>query len=456
LLLADMFRVGKIKAEFDEAKQELDALKTLLAETERLTMYEIQQQIAQFETQRAGAVSDLQLLKDKAARETQEIAESLASKRRGVDQQIAELNRQVAARREEIVVLDEEILLQSFGFYKPRYGLEYSEQYKTKLGEIRARQRAHVKAGKAAICPANWTVNNSAAEGKRMIRDYEKLIVRSFNNECDASIVAVKFSNIEAIEKRLRKGYEALNKLGKRMSISITPEYLGLKLGELYLVHEYQMKKQEEKEERLRLRAQMREDAKVAREIEAMKRKLAKEETHFERALRELEVRLQRATTDEERTVLEREKGNAEEQLAMIEQNRLDILNREQNTRAGYVYVISNVGAFGEGVFKIGVSRRLNPEERVHELGDASVPFHFDIHAMIFSDDAPALENALHKAFEQRRLNLVNSRREFFRATVDEIEQAVRKNCAKSPEVKRLADAEEYRQSELLRKLSVG
>jgi len=450
--LTDMFQVGKIKAELDQAKQERDALKKLLAETERLTMHEIQQQIAQLEAQRAQAERDLQVLKDKAAREAQEIDASLAKRRRGLDEQIAELNRRITAKKQEIVVLDEEILLQSFGFYKPRYGLENSGQYKAKLEEFRVRQAALVKAGKAAICPANWTINNSAKEGERMIRDFEKLIVRSFNNECDASIVDVKFSNVEAIEKRIRKAYDALNTLGKRMSISITPEYFGLKLGELYLVHEYQMKKQEEKEEQRRLREQMREDAKVAREIEEMKLKLAKEETHFERALRELEARLQKATTDEERAVLEREKGSAEQQLARIEKDKLDVLNREQNTRAGYVYVISNVGAFGEDVFKIGVTRRLDPQERVDELGDASVPFDFDIHAMIFSDDAPALENALHKTFEQRRLNLINNRREFFRVSVDEIEQAVRKNFAKSAEIKRLADAEEYRQSELLRK----
>jgi hypothetical protein len=133
--------------------------------------------------------------------------------------------------------------------------------------------------------------------------------------------------------------------------------------------------------------------------------------------------------------------------LAEIEQNKQDILNREQNTRAGYVYIISNVGSFGENVYKIGVTRRLDPQDRIDELGDASVPFKFDIHATIFSDDAPALEDALHQAFEHRRLNAINRRREFFNVTLKEIEEVVKTNFNKPVEFIELADAVEYRES---------
>jgi hypothetical protein len=449
--LTDMFQVGKIKAELEQVRQERDALKQLLAETERLELYEIQQRISQLAGLRAQAESDLQATRERAARESQTLDADFAQKRRGLDAQLADLERQITARKQEVVVLDDEILLQSFGFYKPRYDLENSEQYRARLQEIRAKQAGLVRVGGAATCPTHWTVNNDAKEGARMVKDFQKLIVRSFNNECDASIVGVKFNNVEAIEQRIRKAYDVLNTLGRRMSISITSEYYWLKINELYLVYEYQLKKQEEKEEQRRLREELREEAKVAREIEAMKVKLEKEETHFERALRELEARLETVSSAEERVLLEHEREGIEQQLARIEKDKLDVQNREQNTRAGYVYVISNVGAFGENVFKIGVTRRLDPQERVDELGDASVPFHFDVHAMIFSDDAPALEGALHKAFEQRRMNLVNTRREFFRVSLDEIEQVVRRNFTKPAEIKRLADAEEYRQSELMR-----
>lgn len=284
-----------------------------------------------------------------------------------------------------------------------------------------------------------------------MTKDYVKLILRSFNNECDASIVGVKFNNVDSIEKRIRKAFETLNTLGKRMTISIASSYLDLKLQELYLCYEYQVKKQQEKEEQRLLREQMREEAKVQREIEEMKLKVAKEEKHFARALETVNAQMLRASTDAERELLEQEKASLLKQLSEVEKTKQDILYREQNTRAGYVYIISNVGSFGEHVYKIGVTRRLEPQERIDELGDASVPFGFDIHALIFSEDAPSLENAIHKAFEKRRLNMINRRREFFHVTLDEIKQVVTTSFKKPVEFIELADAQEFRQSLLLK-----
>ncbi len=284
-----------------------------------------------------------------------------------------------------------------------------------------------------------------------MIRDYTKLIVRSFNNECDASIVNVKFNNVDSIEKKICKAFEALNNLAQRMNIHIVPEYLNLKLEELYLCHEYQVKKQQEKEEQKRIREQMREEARLLKEIEEMKLKIEKEEKHFNQAIQSIDKRIQKAETDAERKILEKEKADIQRKLEETEKNKRDIQYREQNTRAGYVYVISNIGSFGENIYKIGVTRRLDPEERIDELGDASVPFDFDIHAMVFSDDAPSLENTLHKAFDKRRLNLINARREFFSVTLDEIERMVKISFNKPVEFVRLADAAEYRQSLMMR-----
>ncbi|MCX6030496.1 MAG: DUF4041 domain-containing protein [Chloroflexi bacterium] len=449
--ILDALQVNKIKAELEQTRKERDDLKTLMAETGRLNLHELQQAILNSQEQKAKAERELEEQKAKGGRELESFQASLQKKQQALDQEINELNAQIATKRNEIVILDEEILLQSFGFYKPRYELQNSEQYKVKLDQIRERQAALIKAGKAASCPTNVTMNNSQKEGERMIRDYTKLVLRSFNNECDASIVDLKFSNIEAIEKKIRKAYEILNNLTQRMNISITNEYLNLKLQELYLCYEYQVKKQQEKEEQKRLREQMREEAKLLKEIEDMKLKLAKEEKHFNQALEALDQRLQQATDDVERKALEREKASIQQKLAGVERDKLDIQNREQNTRAGYVYIISNIGAFGENVYKIGVTRRLEPKERIDELGDSSVPFDFDIHAMIFSDDAPALETALHEAFNRRKLNMINRRREFFHVTLDEIEMVVKNNFNKPVEFARLADAAEYRQSLKLR-----
>ena len=251
--------------------------------------------------------------------------------------------------------MDDEILLQSFGFYKPKYELTNSAAYKARLDMIRKQQEELVKSGRAAVASNTLTMNNSQKEGERMTKDYVKLILRSFNNECDASIISVKFSNVDSIEKRIRSAFVTLNTLGKRMAISITSPYLNLKIEELHLCHEYQMKKQQEKEEQKLLREQMREEAKAQKEIEEMKLKVVKEERHFSKALEAVSTRILRASTDVERELLEQEKTSILQQLSSLESVKQDIQNREHNTRAGYVCVISNVGSFGENIYKIGV-----------------------------------------------------------------------------------------------------
>ena len=147
-------------------------------------------------------------------------------------------------------------------------------------------------------------------------------------------------------------------------------------------------------------------------------------------------------------------KAELEGQLFDIDKALKDVDYRQANMRAGYVYIISNIGAFGENVYKIGMTRRLEPQERIDELGDASVPFNFDVHAMIFSDDAPALETALHKAFENRKLNMVNQRREFFNVTLEEIKEVVKKNFDKTVEFIDVPDAEQYRISMRMKEVS--
>ncbi len=428
LVLLGLLGVGfyfyrKQEQQLQQAQQKHSAIQKTLSETGGLGAHEILQKI-----------------------------DDLERKRQEIRGEVESLNSQIAVKKSEIIILDDEALLQSFGFYKPKYGLENSEAYKHRLDQVRAKQAEMIKGGRAAFGSKDWTVNNNKKEGERMVKDYVKIILRSFNDECDSSIANVKFSNMASVEKKIQKSFEALNKLGQRMSISLSPQYLNLKLEELYLVHEYQVKKQDEKEEQKRLREQMREEVKAMREIEELKMKIEKEETHFNKAIVSLNEQIQRAKTEAERGILEKEKSEIEKHLIEIEKDKLDVLNREKNTRAGYVYIISNIGSFGENVYKIGVTRRLDPTERVDELGDASVPFNFDIHATIFSDDAPALENALHKAFAHRRLNLVNLRREFFEVTLDEIEEVVKKNFNKPFEFTRLADAEQYRESEVLRK----
>lgn len=278
-----------------------------------------------------------------------------------------------------------------------------------------------------------------------------KQILRAFNNECEAIIDKVKFNNVESIRRRIVKSCQDLNKLNSKMSITITPSYLDLKLQEMNLCYEYSVKKQEEKEEAKRIREEQREAQKLQREIEEARKTSEKEKTHYSNALRRIESQIQHAS-GEERELLEERRTEIENQISAIEEELRQIDYREANQRAGYVYIISNIGSFGKDIYKIGMTRRLNPTDRVDELGDASVPFRFDIHAMIFSDDAPALEAALHRAFDDKKVNMVNTRREFFHVTLEEIEEVVRKNFDKTVEFTKIPSAEPYRESQMIRK----
>ena len=359
-----------------------------------------------------------------------------------------DLKRQINQKRTEIIDLDDEILVQEFGLYRPHYDFANSLDYKEKLAEIRSKQKAMIKEKSAVSGDTSWQVNGSASQGKKMVSDTQKLLLRAFNTECDEVIGKVKYTNFDASLNRIYKSAETISKLGTIMNIAINKSYLDLKVQELRLAFEYQQKKQEEKEAQKTARAEMREAARLQKEIEAQRKKIEKEQTHYQTAYEKILKQLEAVPNDAD---LLQKKSELETQLQDIDKAMKDIDYREANQRAGYVYVISNIGAFGENVYKIGMTRRLDPQDRIDELGDASVPFNFDVHAMIFSDDAPALEAALHKAFESRKLNMVNTRREFFNVTLDEIKDVVKKNFDKTVEFIDVPDAEQYRISQKMK-----
>ena len=340
--------------------------------------------------------------------------------------------------------------MQSFGMYKPHYAFANSTRYKEELADLRAKQKDWIKRGLAATGSDTWTVNGDARKGKKMIADMQKLLIRAFNFECDDAIDHVKFNNIDTSKKRIESSFNAISKLGAICSVAITETYKNMKIRELYLAYEYQVEKQKEKDALKQLRAEERERAKLEKEIAEARKKIEKEQKHFSNALLKINQQIANANADE-LPALEAKKAELESQLSDLGESMKKIDYREANQKAGYVYIISNVGAFGEGIYKIGMTRRLEPMDRVDELGDASVPFDFDVHALIFSDNAPALEAALHRAFEDRKLNMVNTRREFFRVSLDEIKAVVKENFDKTVDFIDIPPAEQYRQSELLR-----
>ena len=414
----------------------------LCEDCQRKQIQSLQSKILDLQAQIAPERNNIELLKRELT--------DLKSQKETAQQEVGQLQAEIQEKKALLVETDETVLMQEFGLYKPKYDFERSTDYANRLTEIRQQQKDMITQGSAVTGNINWEVNGSMAQGRKMVKDMQKLLLRAFNSECDGVIQKVKFNNYEASLKRLAASRNAISKLGQQMGISITTQYYRAKINELTLMLEYQQKKQREKELRMEIRAQEREEARVRRELEAERKKAEKERAHYQAALAAVERQIASSSPDQ-LPDLQDKKAELSEHLNEVDLSLQQIDYRHANQKAGYVYIISNIGSFGENVYKIGMTRRLDPTERVDELGDASVPFKFDIHAMIFSEDAPALEAALHNAFADRRINLVNRRREFFRVTLDEIKAEVEKNFDKTAEFIDIPDAEQYRISEKMR-----
>lgn len=395
-----------------------------------------------------GSLHEEESIANKNLSDIKAETEQLVAKRQ---ESLDKIEKQISETRKQLVCMEEEVLVQEFGLYTPQYDFASALDYKEELAKIRQTQKDLIKSKQAVFGNLNWTVNGSKAQGKKMVTDTQKLLLRAFNNECDDLISKVKYTNFDATLNRIYKSAEAISKLGTVLSISISKQYLDAKTKELRLAFEYRQKQQEEKEELKAARDEQREQARLQREIDEQRKRFEKEQTHYQTAFEKLKQQLEKNPNDAD---LLKKKEQLETHLDDINKSLSDIDYRQANMRAGYVYVISNIGAFGENIYKIGMTRRLDPQDRVDELGDASVPFNFDVHAMIFSDDAPALEAALHRAFEDRKLNMVNQRREFFNVTLEEIKEVVKKNFDKTVEFIDVPDAEQYRISQRMRSKS--
>ncbi|TRW26613.1 DUF4041 domain-containing protein [Flavobacterium zepuense] len=300
----------------------------------------------------------------------------------------------------------------------------------------------------AAKCSINWTIDGSVAKGTASTKRLIKLTLRAFNGESDSLIAKVKWNNVNQLKERIRKSFEAINKLAENNAISISHEYYNLKLKELILEYEYQAKKQQEKEEMRAIQEELREEEKARREFEKVQREAEKEESLYRKALEKVQKELGLADT-ETQFKLQEQISLLEAELEEARLRKERALSMAQQTKRGHVYIISNIGSFGEDVYKIGMTRRLEPLDRVRELGDASVPFKFDVHALIYSDEARTLEYELHKAFSEKKVNMLNYRREFFKVTLEEIEAKIKELGFKA-EFSTSPEAMEYRETQLI------
>ena len=347
--------------------------------------------------------------------------------------------------RKEVSVFESKLDLIEFGIYEPVYDFEKSDEYRDEQNRIIELQKSMISGDSAAICNTKWTVGDSEVKGRTVVNRYKKLMLRAFNGECDVLIAKVKWNNINQMKERMQKLFDAINKLGEGFNVYLNNQYLDLKRKELILEHEYQTKRQQEKEAMRAIQEELREEEKAKREFEQAQREAEKEEATYQKALdkarREMEL-----ATGEKHDKLQSQIQKLEQELKEAQEKKARALSMAQQTKRGHVYIISNIGSFGENVYKIGMTRRLEPTDRIKELGDASVPFLFDIHAMIYSDEARTLEYELHKAFTNKKVNMLNYRKEFFNVTLDEIEQQI-KVIGIEAEFSRLPEAMEYRET---------
>lgn len=347
-----------------------------------------------------------------------------------------ELESHIEALRAELIELNDAVLLQQVGIYEYHHPAENSEQYREALASLREEIRQAVRDNRAIAASDRFAYNNSLAQGRKMTRDFSRLMLRAYNAEADSCVRSVRAGSVDSSKLRLTRAAESIARLGAMMEMRVTPHYHELRLREIELTGDYMMMRQEERERAREERERLREERRAELELKAERERLEKEREHYLNSLSSLEAQ---GRMDEAESLRER--------LATIDKAIATNDYRIANIRAGYVYVISNVGAFGPGVVKIGLTRRLDPLDRVRELGDASVPFPFDVHAIFFSDDAVELENYSHRTFAQRRLNHVNMRREFFFVTPGEVREVLVSKVGNLLDFQASPEAEQYYQS---------
>lgn len=350
--------------------------------------------------------------------------------------EIAALKAQLQAVQSssDVAVFNDEWVLQESGIYRYHHPLENAAAYKERLGDLTTQIAGMVKCGSAIEKSETFTFDNSLAKGRKMASDLARLMLRAYNAEADNCIRTLRAGNVPAAKNRLERSRKAIARYGNLMQMHISDDFHALRLEEIELTADFLMKKRQEREAAREERARLREDRKVAQELAAERERLDKERSHIMNAIEALRAGGSRN--------LELERKLAEIDEAITQNDY-----RAANIRAGYVYVISNRGAFGDGVVKIGLTRRLQPMERVTELGGAAVPFRFDTHALFFSEDAVGLEADLHAHFADRRVNMVNERKEFFFATPLEVREVLMSKLGDLLEFSERAESTEFLQS---------
>ncbi|HDH6616339.1 TPA: DUF4041 domain-containing protein [Staphylococcus aureus] len=266
---------------------------------------------------------------------------------------------------------------------------------------------------------------NVSTENKRHQNAQAKQIIRLFNAETSQLINKVNSKNIESMQNKIFKSYEGINKIFETDNVRIPETLLDIKLEMLDLMHKYQVKIEDEKIIRREERARLKEIKQAEKEMEKKLKELDKDIRHHNNEIKKLTMYLNNTDLQVEKELYIEKIRELDQSLKDLNSERENVEDRKDNAQSGFVYIISNIGSFGENVYKIGVTRRLEPMDRINELSSASVPFEFDVHALIFSENAFELESKLHEYFKKYKVNKVNGRKEFFKVNINEIKDKV-------------------------------
>lgn len=342
--------------------------------------------------------------------------------------------RETEILQSELLSVRDQLEMQNAGLYNFAHPAESSAELAAELAGVRAGIKDLVRKKAAIHATENFTFNGSAAQGRKFVTQMSTLMLRAYNAEAENCVKTVRAGNLATAIKRLDTAREQIARQGVMADLHVESAYHAARVRELGLAAAHLQKLQSEKEEERAQREELREQRRVELELAKAKEKLQKELSHYRSAMAALEAngdiegaqRLRNLVEDTERAIQ-------------------DVDYRAANMRAGYVYVISNVGAFGGSIVKIGMTRRLEPMDRVRELGDASVPFRFDVHALFFAEDAVGVETMLHQTFSEQRVNKVNLKREFFYVTPDSVLEALKSHNVEVVEYTTDALAEEFR-----------
>ena len=429
-------RLSVGEQQYNAALASIGELRTLLDRAGGGDIVKMQEVAAQMRFEQVELQAALERQKLELARQANSAEENL----RTLERNAREVAIAIDDRRRQLAQLDMHLsdaaVMVDSGLTNYKHPAESSLELGGLLSDVRSQVKEMIRNKSAIRAADNFTFNNSASKGRKFVAVMSKMLLRAYNAELEICVLTFKAGNCEAAHKRLERARDQVERLGALINLRIDGRYHTLRLEELDLSLRYQNAKKAEKEAEREERARLREERKAQQELAQRRSKLDKEREHYQHVLQSL--------------VEQGRVGEAEEirsQLEGLDREIEKVDFRAANIRAGYVYVISNVGAFGDRMVKIGMTRRLEPMDRVRELGDASVPFGFDVHALFFSEDAVSVEADLHRRFSHRRVNRVNTRREFFYASPAEVRDVLSEVTGNLLEFTEEPEAEQYRLS---------